>query len=202
MKKAKKAKRAKRAKRVEIAKRAKKTKKIKKVIIAIIVIIAIGMIIWRIDDTETGISLNKNNTQTEEMNTKDVYQFYCDGKIINLGEEYDKEKLGEEITYYEIKEWSNDTINKVYVFEKYEITTYVEDGKDKIKSIYVLNEDLETEEGIKIGDTFEQMKEKYGEDFYNVETTYTYKKEKTSINFIIINDYIVSIEYQYLLDEE
>lgn len=174
-------------------------KKIKKVIIAIIMIAIIGVIIWGIEEVETEISLNKNNTEIEEENTKDIYRFCYEGKIINLGEKYDNEKLEEEAKCYEL---NNNIVNKIYTFKKFEITTYLQDGEDKIGSIYLLDESLETEEGIKIGDTFEKLKEKYGEDFYNMESTYTYKKEKTSINFIVIDNYVVSIEYKYLIDEK
>lgn len=175
-----------------VEKKEKKNHLRKKVIVAAIIVITICGI-----SSKIGTSLEKN---ISEEYAKDIYKFAYEGKEINLGEKYDSKILTDEVKYYEVKNGDNNIINKVHTFEKFEIATYSEDGEDKIETIYILSENLETKEGVKIGDSFEKMKEKYGEDFYNNEKTYTYTKEKTSINFIIIDNSIASIEYKYLVD--
>ena len=62
--------------------------------------------------------------------------------------------------------------------------------------------ELETEEGIKISDTVDDMLEAYGDDYENpVENSYVYTKGDVNLTFIVENDVITSIEYTLIVND-
>lgn len=80
-------------------------------------------------------------------------------------------------------------LDKIYKYENYEITTYERDGKERIQSIYLLND------MVKITDSYNKMIEKYSDNYVREENMYTYIQGKTALKFIIENNIITSIEY-------
>ena len=88
-------------------------------------------------------------------------------------------------------------MDKIYTFDNYEIHTYPENSTDKVLSVYFLNDQVSTTEGVKIGDSMDKMVETYGDSYEQLETQYTYTKGLTQLKFIVENDVITSIEYNY-----
>lgn len=86
-------------------------------------------------------------------------------------------------------------LDRIYKYENYEITTYARDGKERIQSIYLLNDMVKTEEDVKITDSYNKMIEKYSDNYVREENMYTYIQGKTALKFIIENNIITSIEY-------
>ncbi len=86
-------------------------------------------------------------------------------------------------------------LDRIYKYENYEITTYERDGKERIQSIYLLNDMVKTEEDVKITDSYNKMIEKYSDNYVREENMYTYIQGKTALKFIIENNIITSIEY-------
>jgi len=86
-------------------------------------------------------------------------------------------------------------LDRIYKYENYEITTYERDGKERIQSIYLLNDMAKTEEDVKITDSYNKMIEKYSDNYVREENMYTYIQGKTALKFIIENNIITSIEY-------
>ena len=183
----------------------------KKVGIALVVIVIIALVVVGI------VFLNKNSTQTESTasgdvnssssqatqesqtseNTEDVFTFEDNGKKIPLGADYDSLDLGEAKDYYEVQSCAFDGMDKIYTFDNYEVHTYPDAGTDKVLSIYFLNDQVSTTEGVKIGDSLDTMLEVYGSDYEQLDTQYTYTKGLTQLKFIVENDAISSIEYNY-----
>lgn len=89
--------------------------------------------------------------------------------------------------------------NNVYSFDEFEIETIIKDKVEKIFSIYFTSKNIYTNEGIKIGDSVEKMLENYGNNYENsTEELYTYRLNNTAISFIIENNKIINIQYNYL----
>ena len=63
--------------------------------------------------------------------------------------------------------------------------------------MYILDDSIKTNEGIAIGNTYQDMINTYGEDFSNEVNLYTYSVGKYNLGFIVQNDIITSIEYSY-----
>ena len=60
-------------------------------------------------------------------------------------------------------------LDRIYKYENYEITTYARDGKERIQSIYLLNDMVKTEEDVKITDSYNKMIEKYSNNYVREE---------------------------------
>ena len=135
---------------------------------------------------------NKNN---------EVFTFKYNDKVYNLGEVFSKEKYGKELKYSEVASCAFEGIDKTYTYDHYEVTTYPVDNADKVYVILFLDDEVATTEGIKITDSKDDMIKKYGNDYKQEGNLYTYKKDKTILNFIVENDVITSIEYNYEIEQ-
>jgi len=174
----------------------KEEKMKKKVLIGIvIVLVVIGAI-------EIAVTMS-NNTKPQEDKTqtaetsKEVYAFADGEKKANLGEEFNKEAFGQEENYSEIASCAFEGLDKTYTYANYEITTFPDGEKEKVYSVYFLNENIATQEGVKITDSVEKMKEVYGEEAEVQGNQYRYTKGKTNLEFIVEEDVITSIQYTY-----
>lgn len=170
-------------------------------IIAIIVIVVIGICIFMTQNKETKQVVAENDVQEQLNNeTQNTYEFKDGDKAISLNSNFAELNMPKENNYYEVQSCAFDGMDKIYTYDHYEIRTYPDGETDKVASIYFLDEQVQTQEGVKIGDSFETMVEKYGENYENLDAKYIYTKEKTQINFIITDNAITSIEYTYITD--
>lgn len=171
------------------------------VVLAVIVVIAlvvVGVVFLNRQSTEpTAVVEDNMDASQETENTEDVYVFDDNGKKLTLGVEYSSLDLGEPTDYYEVQSCAFDGMDKIYTFDNYEVHTYPDNGTDKVLSIYFLNDQVSTTEGVKIGDSLSSMLEVYSDGYEQLDTQYTYSKGLTQLRFIVENDAITSIEYNY-----
>lgn len=171
------------------------------IVLAVIVVIAlvvVGVVFLNRPSTEpTAVVEDNMDASQEAENTEDVYVFDDNGKKLTLGVEYSSLNLGEPADYYEVQSCAFDGMDKIYTFDNYEVHTYPDNDTDKVLSVYFLNDQVSTTEGVKIGDSMDKMVETYGDGYEQLETQYTYTKGLTQLKFIVENNVITSIEYNY-----
>lgn len=155
--------------------------------IIIILIIAIIIVCIHI--------ISNRNAKNDEVNNIQEYVFCNNNNKIKIDDEFSREKYGQEKEYSEIISCAYEGLDRIYKYENYEITTYERDGKERIQSIYLLNDMVKTEEDVKITDSYNKMIEKYSNNYVREENMYTYIQGKTALKFIIENNIITSIEY-------
>ena len=172
----------------------------KKIILIVVVVILILVGGIEIYLTLQKPNMNSANTSQNMDNKEEMYIFKDGDREIVLGEEFSKDKLGSEQSYSEIASCAFDGLDKTYTYSNYEITTFPDGEKDRIYSIYFLNVDVTTTEGVKISDIKEKMISTYGEEYKTQGNQYTYTKGKTNIEFIVENDVITSIQYTYITE--
>lgn len=175
----------------------------KKVIIAIIIILVVGGV---------GIfvfkGVNKNDedtTKTQENQSGKVYDnnftlTYMDANI-TPGRSFNAKSIAAEATKSIIPSCALEGEDAVYTYEDIEITANVKDGKETIYSVYFLNENAKTNEGVKISDSKSKMEDAYGTDYINDVSLYTYvaKSGDFQINFQVEDAVITGIEYVQIL---
>ncbi len=164
------------------------------IILLIIAILAIAIVTW--SNTKKSESTN----ETSSTKSEEAFYFSDNGKELKIGENFLEAGMPEANNVYEAESCAFDGIEKTYTYSNYEITTCPKDGKEEILTIYLLTSEVETKEGVKIGDSVEKMKEKYGENYKDTGLSYIYEKEGTQITFIAENDQITSIEYRAISD--
>ncbi len=139
-------------------------------------------------------------SNTPDTQPLDLYAFKNGDMVISLGSEFSREKYGQELEYSEIPSCAFEGLDKTYRYSHYEITTVPAENKDIIYSIYFLDAEVTTKEGIRISDTLEKLLEVYGKNYEQKSGKYVYTKGNTSIEFLVENDIILSIEYVFLID--
>ena len=84
-------------------------------------------------------------------------------------------------------------IERLYDFSALQITTYADDGKDLVMSVF-LKDDSMNVSGVKIGSTVDEMTSALGTDYTESAGTYTYTAENGStLKCIVKNGSVVSI---------
>ena len=144
----------------------------------------------------------KNKKEAEIVNEvkKIDYVFKYDGKSYNLGEKFNINDYDEPSEYSEVASCAFEGLDKTYKYDHFELTTYPVNGEDKLYIVYFLDDEIKTNEGIKISDSFEDMINAYGNDYYQEVNLYSYIDGKRSIDFIVQNDVITSISYTYAVN--
>ncbi len=134
----------------------------------------------------------------KEENVKNTaYTFVYEDKEFILGDVFTEDKYGKAIDYSEVASCAFEGLDKTYTYEHFVVTTYPSGNTDKIMSIYFNDSEISTTEGIKIGDSINDLTTKYGNEYEEEDNLYTYTLGKTHIKFIHENDIITSIEYTY-----
>ncbi|PKM69849.1 MAG: hypothetical protein CVU94_01920 [Firmicutes bacterium HGW-Firmicutes-19] len=130
------------------------------------------------------------------------YTFRINGLDITMGEATNDflVKTGNPINQYSAPSCAFDGDDTVYDFGSYQITTYVNKGKEIFTGVYLLDDSVSTQEGIKIGSSLSKMLETYGDDYQENYGAYTYSLGLTDLSFVVINDVITSISYLHKVD--
>lgn len=103
--------------------------------------------------------------------------------------------LGEYQHYFEAESCAFKGLDKFYTYPGFEITTYPLDGKDYISALNLMDDTVSTPEGIYLGATVDDMIAAYGSDYVESSGSYTYIKDDSKLQFIVMDDEIISITY-------
>lgn len=162
--------------------------------IFIITIIGILAILTLTGCNEKDNKHKRGEVQTYNQST--AFSIEYKGAQITPGTEFKEDAIDEEAVLSEIPSCAFEGTDKIYTYSGVEITVAKMDNKDKVYSVYFLDDSVETKEGVKITDSKDKMIEKYGENCtITMGTKYTYIKGNVELAFIVENDIITSIEY-------
>ena len=125
---------------------------------------------------------------------EDSYKIEFAGVNITPGETLDLKKINKEYDKSEVPDCALGGKGLVYTFEELEISTNEE---NKIYSVYFIDPNMKTKEGIALGDEVSAVKKAYGDKEIK-DGVLKYSKGKVEINFNISNDVVDSIEYLLL----
>ena len=125
-----------------------------------------------------------------------VFSFVYEGAALVPGELVDHSALPKYSDVSEVPSCAFGGNDNVYNFEVFELTTYFDGDEERVYSIYFVDPNLPTTEGLCLGDTVDDMKALYGEAYEAEETAYTYTRGETLLIIITQNDIVVSIEYR------
>ena len=171
------------------------------VIIAIIVIVAIcvGVYFLTNGSKETN-SPAENGVNTAEDSSENTIKLEYEGKDMTPGAVFSRDIFGEELTYSEVPSCAGQGTDKVYNYGSYEITAYQDGDQEKIYSVYFIDDQITTTEGVKISDDSSVMFEKYGDNYEQTGNQYTYASGNVELSFIVENDFIRSITYTLVIE--
>ena len=172
------------------------------VIIAIIVVVAIGVgVYFAVNSSKETNSPAENNVKTDAENTNETaIKLEYEGKDMTPGAVFSRDIFGEELTYSEVPSCAGQGTDKVYNYGSYEITAYQDGDQEKIYSVYFIDDQITTTEGVKISDDSSVMFEKYGDNYEQTGNQYTYTSGNVELSFIVENDFVTSITYTLVIE--
>lgn len=145
------------------------------------------------EDEEADVSEESNQANT---GNEGVFCFVYEGAELIPGESFDKSALGKYSEVSEVPSCAFGGNDNVYNYEMFELTTYIDEDVERVYSIYFIDSNLSTTEGLCLGDTVDDMESIYGKDYEEEETACTYTRGETLLCIITRNGIVVSIEYR------
>ncbi len=104
------------------------------------------------------------------------------------------EALGEPRSYFEAASCAFEGLDKTYTYSGFTIITRPEEA-DLVTSILLTDDSAATPEGVYIGSPAEDVATVYGEPDRRTDTLLSYTKGGTTLNFILSDGAVLSIEY-------
>ncbi|MBS5113855.1 MAG: hypothetical protein KHZ15_14430 [Coprobacillus cateniformis] len=143
-----------------------------------------------------GCSQDKKTT-TSKTNESQGYVFKVKDVDIAMNEKTDDfiKSLGKELEYFEAPSCAFKGLDKTYTYAGFQLKTYPKDEVDYVNAIVLTDDTVKTAEGICIGDSKDQVVEKYGKDFKEKSGGYVYTKDKSELEFIFDGDSVSAITY-------
>ena len=89
----------------------------------------------------------------------------------------------------------DDNQDIVFEYNGFEILTYSDNNTEKVKRIRITNEEIKTNEGLKIGDPEELIPNIYGKNYKIDGNKINYKLNNTYLSFTIENGIIIEVDY-------
>lgn len=170
------------------------------ILLVIVVVIAVAVYFIANNSEETN-SPAENNTNTAVVeNSNSAITLEYEGKNMTPGEVFSRDVFGQEESYSEVPSCAGQGTDNVYNYGSYEITAYQEGEQEIIYSVYFIDDQITTTEGVKISDDSSVMFEKYGENYDQTGNQYTYTSGNVELSFIVENDFITSITYTLVIE--
>ena len=129
-----------------------------------------------------------------------TYSFTAEGVELIPGADFDPAVLPEASSLYQVPSCAIEGTDNVYNYETFEITAYNDGTGEVIYSIYILDPNITTPEGLALGDGVDRVVELYGDGYVVSGTAYEYSSEGTMLSMIIQGDAVASIEYRMITE--
>jgi len=129
-----------------------------------------------------------------------VFCFAYEGVDIIPGEAFDAAALPEAASVYEVPSCALEGTDNVYNYELFEVTAFDEGEGEFVYSIYFIDPNLTTGEGLALGDDLAKVVELYGEGYEDMDGELVYTNMNTQLRLILENDVVVSIEYRMVTE--
>lgn len=138
-------------------------------------------------------------TDPEPIEDEEVFSFTYEGVELIPGAAFDPSQLPEADSVFEVPSCAIEGTDNVYGYPAFELTAYNDGTGEVIYSIYLLDANTPTEEGLYVGDDFARVTEIYGTEYTANDTELTFTKGNTTLNLIVDGDTVVSIEYRMVV---
>lgn len=138
-----------------------------------------------------------------ESTAKGGYSFTSGSVKIEMGADASKvvDELGEADDYFESESCAFEGLDKVYTYSGFKLNTYPVDDKDYVLSVVFMDDTVETDEGISIGSTKDEVTEAYGEPTKEKGSSMVYEKGETKITFGVKGDEVSTVEISAIVEE-
>lgn len=165
-------------------------KRILLVILSVILTLSLASCLAPADDGGNGGKTEKDSKYFFKVASKDNFAVKIDADMADI-----LATLGEPLQYFEAASCAFEGLDKTYTYAGYIISTRPEGKKDYVNSIQLTDDSVQTPEGAYIGMTTDAVKALYGKPTEETETLVSYTDGNTTLNFILKDANVISIEY-------
>ncbi len=135
-----------------------------------------------------------------DTNPEEYFCFTYQGVELIPGAVFDASVLPEPESTYEVPSCAIEGMDVVYNYGLFEITVFDDGSKAVIYSIYMLDANTPTNEGLYMGDGSDVVANIYGTEYTEDGTEWSYVKGDTILSVIFNNDCVVSIEFRMVTE--
>jgi hypothetical protein len=139
----------------------------------------------------------EETTAPEQVVDVDVFSFTYQGVTLVPGNAFDSAALPEAESVYQVPSCAIEGTDNVYSYGDIEVTAFNDGNGEVIYSVYIVDANTPTAEGLYIGDTLDQVIAVYGEDYTQENSQVTYQKGDTLLVIILDGDYVASIDFRW-----
>ncbi len=107
--------------------------------------------------------------------------------------------LGEAKSYTEEASCAFDGLDKTYFYGSFYLQTYPQGDKDYVYSLWLMDDSVQTPEGIYIGATQAQVEQVYGADSFNGDNAFILTKGACKLTIILDSGAVSSIQYDAVM---
>ena len=138
-------------------------------------------------------------TQPSAPETDEVFSFTYEGVELIPGAAFDPAVLPEADSVFQVPSCAIEGTDNVYSYPPFELTAYNDGTGEVIYSIYLIDANTSTTEGLYVGDDLARVTELYGTDYAQNDTELTFTKGATTLNLILDGETVISIEYRMVV---
>ena len=139
----------------------------------------------------------EETTAPEQVVDEDVFSFTYQGVALVPGNAFDSAALPEAESVYQVPSCAIEGTDNVYSYGDIEVTAFNDGSGEVIYSVYIVDANTPTGEGLYIGDMMDQVIAVYGEDYTQENGQVTYQKGNTMLVLILDGDYVASIDFRW-----
>ena len=143
-------------------------------------------------DDETGPTVTQGAAE-------ECFSFTYEDVELIPGADFDPAVLPEADSVFEVPSCAIEGTDNVYSYPPFELTAYNDGTGEVIYSIYLLDADTCTDEGLYVGDDLDRVTELYGTDYAENDTELTFTKGATTLNLLMDGETVISIEYRMVV---
>ena len=125
------------------------------------------------------------------------FSFTFEGVELIPGQSFDASALPTPQSVYQVPSCAIEGTDNVYNYGTIEVTAFNDGTGEVIYSVYIVDANTPTNEGLYIGDTVDHVIAAYGEDYTRENGQITYQKGDTLLIMILDGDYVLSIDFRW-----
>ena len=148
------------------------------------------------EEPAQGDQVGASSEPSQEAGPVEGYAFVYAGVELIPGAGFDASLLPQCEHIYDTPNCALDGMDTVYNYGKIEVTVYTEDGSNTIQSVYIIDPNLATLEGLTLGSDVSTVTELYGSEYTANGSELQYAKGNMILAILTQDEYVVSIEYR------
>ena len=151
------------------------------------------------EDTPAAPEQQENQQQENTPAAQGVYSYTYEGVELVPGAPFDPSVLPAADSVFEVPSCAIEGTDNLYNYGTFELTAFNDGTGEVIYSIFFIDPNITTDEGLALGDDVTKMVELYGESYTQEGTAYVYTSGNTILSILVQNDTITSIEFRMVV---